>query len=148
MLYHILCDFTSLSCSSFPPRSIKRIIFNSLIKPTVNEKGEKEMDTITTSQALQISGRAGRFSTVFKEGEVTAMHRDDLALLKEILNKPVDLIVVRPLKFCFYENNVYLCDQCPPFVTLDHLNNSWAVKCVCVCCGLVIEHMLSLSSCK
>ncbi|XP_015261078.1 PREDICTED: ATP-dependent RNA helicase SUPV3L1, mitochondrial [Gekko japonicus] len=77
--------------------SIKRIIFNSLIKPVVNEKGEKEMDTITTSQALQISGRAGRFSTVFKEGEVTTMHRDDLVLLKEILNKSVEPIVTAGL---------------------------------------------------
>ncbi|KAL8186968.1 UNVERIFIED_CONTAM: ATP-dependent RNA helicase supv3l1, mitochondrial [Gekko kuhli] len=77
--------------------SIKRIIFNSLIKPVVNEKGEKEMDTITTSQALQISGRAGRFSTVFKEGEVTTMHRDDLASLKEILNKSVEPIVAAGL---------------------------------------------------
>ncbi|XP_074856342.1 ATP-dependent RNA helicase SUPV3L1, mitochondrial [Carettochelys insculpta] len=72
--------------------SIKRIIFNSLIKPSINEKGEKEMHPITTSQALQISGRAGRFSSVFKEGEVTTMHRDDLALLKEILNTPVSPI--------------------------------------------------------
>ncbi|KAM9325010.1 ATP-dependent RNA helicase SUPV3L1, mitochondrial [Gastrophryne carolinensis] len=53
--------------------SIKRIIFNSLVKPTVNEKGEKEIDTISTSQALQIGGRAGRFSSMFKEGEVTTM---------------------------------------------------------------------------
>lgn len=43
-----------------PSRSIKRIIFNSLVKPNVNEKGEKQMETISTSQALQIAGRAGR----------------------------------------------------------------------------------------
>uniref|UniRef100_A0A9J8CF13 ATP-dependent RNA helicase SUPV3L1, mitochondrial n=2 Tax=Cyprinus carpio TaxID=7962 RepID=A0A9J8CF13_CYPCA len=72
--------------------SIRRIIFNSLVKPNVNEKGEKELDTISTSQALQISGRAGRFSSVFKEGEVTTMQRDDLPVLKEILGKPVDPI--------------------------------------------------------
>ncbi|XP_051503556.1 ATP-dependent RNA helicase SUPV3L1, mitochondrial [Myxocyprinus asiaticus] len=70
--------------------SIRRIIFNSLVKPNVNEKGEKELDTISTSQALQIAGRAGRFSSVFKEGEVTTMQRDDLPVLKEILGKPVD----------------------------------------------------------
>ncbi|KAK3573408.1 hypothetical protein QTP86_024701 [Hemibagrus guttatus] len=70
--------------------SIRRIIFNSLVKPSVNEKGEKEMDTISTSQALQIAGRAGRFSSMFKEGEVTTMHRDDLPVLKEILNRTVD----------------------------------------------------------
>ncbi len=76
-------------------RSIRRIIFNSLVKPSVNEKGERELDTITTSQALQISGRAGRFSSVFKEGEVTTMQRDDLPVLKEIMGKPIDPIEVR-----------------------------------------------------
>ncbi|XP_034044385.1 ATP-dependent RNA helicase SUPV3L1, mitochondrial [Thalassophryne amazonica] len=72
--------------------SIKRIIFNSLLKPIINEKGEKQMDTISTSQALQIAGRAGRFSSKFKEGEVTTMHRDDLPKLKEILSHTVDPI--------------------------------------------------------
>lgn len=76
-------------------RSIRRIIFNSLVKPSVNEKGEKEMDTISTSQALQIAGRAGRFSSMFKEGEVTTMHRDDLPVLKEILSRSVDPVEVR-----------------------------------------------------
>ncbi|KAM8876610.1 ATP-dependent RNA helicase SUPV3L1, mitochondrial isoform 2-T2 [Synchiropus picturatus] len=72
--------------------SIKRIIFNSLVKPNINEKGEKQMETISTSQALQIAGRAGRFSSKFKEGEVTTMHRDDLPVLKEILSHLVDPI--------------------------------------------------------
>ena len=76
-------------------RSIRRIIFYSLIKPSINEKGEKELEPITTSQALQIAGRAGRFSSHFKEGEVTTMHGEDLALLKEILNRPVEPIQVR-----------------------------------------------------
>lgn len=58
----------------------------------MNEKGEKEIEPITTSQALQIAGRAGRFSSRFKEGEVTTMNREDLSLLKEILNRPVDPI--------------------------------------------------------
>lgn len=110
-------------------RSIKRIIFNSLIKPNINDKGEKHMETISTSQALQIAGRAGRcvpfllprsvqerfrhvciprgnvltqssvspsprFSSKFKEGEVTTMHRDDLPILKEILSHSVDPIEV------------------------------------------------------
>ncbi|XP_049573498.1 ATP-dependent RNA helicase SUPV3L1, mitochondrial [Syngnathus scovelli] len=72
--------------------SIKRIIFNSLMKPNVNEKGEKQMETISTSQALQIAGRAGRYSSKFKEGEVTTMHRDDLPVLKEILSHKVEPI--------------------------------------------------------
>jgi len=48
-------------------RSIKRVIFYSLIKPTLNEKGEKEMDTISVSQALQIAGRAGRYGTKYEK---------------------------------------------------------------------------------
>ncbi|KAM6949910.1 ATP-dependent RNA helicase SUPV3L1, mitochondrial [Lycodopsis pacificus] len=72
--------------------SIRRIIFNSLVKPNVNEKGEKQMETISTSQALQISGRAGRFASVFEDGEVTTMHRDDLPVLKEILSHSVEPI--------------------------------------------------------
>lgn len=76
-------------------RCIKRIIFNSIVKPTVNEKGEKEIDSITTSQALQIAGRAGRFGSSFKQGEVTAMHRDDLLQLKEILSEAVPPVKVR-----------------------------------------------------
>lgn len=76
-------------------RCIRRIIFNSIVKPTVNEKGEKEIDSITTSQALQIAGRAGRFGSSFKQGEVTTMHRDDLAQLKEILSDAVPPVKVR-----------------------------------------------------
>ncbi|KAJ8013706.1 hypothetical protein DPEC_G00032570 [Dallia pectoralis] len=72
--------------------SIKRVIFNSLMKPSMNEKGEKEMDTLSTSQALQIAGRAGRFCSIFKEGEVTTMHRVDLPILKEILSRNVEAI--------------------------------------------------------
>nr|XP_009674053.1 PREDICTED: ATP-dependent RNA helicase SUPV3L1, mitochondrial isoform X2 [Struthio camelus australis] len=72
---------------------IKRVIFNSIVKPTINEKGEKEIDLITTSQALQIAGRAGRYGSSFKQGEVTTMHQDDLAQLKEILSESV-----RPVK--------------------------------------------------
>ncbi|XP_072236489.1 ATP-dependent RNA helicase SUPV3L1, mitochondrial [Leuresthes tenuis] len=72
--------------------SIKRVIFNTLVKPNVNEKGEKHMETISTSQALQIAGRAGRYSSKFTEGEVTTMNRDDLPVLKEILSHSVEPI--------------------------------------------------------
>uniref|UniRef100_A0A8C4WXF2 ATP-dependent RNA helicase SUPV3L1, mitochondrial n=1 Tax=Eptatretus burgeri TaxID=7764 RepID=A0A8C4WXF2_EPTBU len=77
--------------------SIRRMIFNSITKPFVNEKGEKEVDYISTSQALQIAGRAGRFSSAFNHGEVTTMYRPDLLHLKEILSKPVEEIEVAGL---------------------------------------------------
>lgn len=77
----------------------------------MNEKGEKELDTISTSQALQIAGRAGRFSSVFKEGEVTTMLRDDLTVLKEILGKPVDPITVRLVLSIIKVNNIFCLEN-------------------------------------
>ncbi|KAK7072755.1 ATP-dependent RNA helicase supv3l1, mitochondrial [Halocaridina rubra] len=66
--------------------SIRRIIFYSLIKPTINEKGEKEMETISVSAALQIAGRAGRYGTQWEDGYVTSMKSEDLPTLRRLLN--------------------------------------------------------------
>ncbi|KAK0158519.1 hypothetical protein PV328_009513 [Microctonus aethiopoides] len=66
---------------------IRRIIFYSMIKPSVNEKGEKEMDVIPVSSALQIAGRAGRFGTQWEKGYVTTYKPEDLPLLKNILSQ-------------------------------------------------------------
>ena len=87
--------FYLMLCHAPLVRSIKRIIFNSLVKPNVNEKGEKHMETISTSQALQIAGRAGRFSSIFNEGQVTTMYRDDLVVLRDLLGHSVEPIKVR-----------------------------------------------------
>ncbi|GAU91771.1 hypothetical protein RvY_03965 [Ramazzottius varieornatus] len=72
--------------------NIKRVIFYSLVKPTVNEKGEKDMEQLSTSQALQIGGRAGRYRTQYAEGEVTTFRPEDLATLQEIMAKPIEPI--------------------------------------------------------
>ncbi|XP_013788263.1 ATP-dependent RNA helicase SUV3 homolog, mitochondrial-like [Limulus polyphemus] len=77
--------------------SIRRIIFYSVMKPSMNEKGEKEMDNLTTSQALQIAGRAGRYGTQFDEGFVTTFHAEDLPVLKEIMSRPVQPITAAGL---------------------------------------------------
>ncbi|XP_014092482.3 ATP-dependent RNA helicase SUV3 homolog, mitochondrial [Bactrocera oleae] len=65
--------------------SIRRIIFYSIIKPSMNEKGERELDTISISSALQIAGRAGRFRTQWEHGYVTTFKADDLQTLRKIL---------------------------------------------------------------
>jgi len=39
------------------------VIFYSLVKPVMTEKGDHEMSVISVSQALQIAGRAGRYGT-------------------------------------------------------------------------------------
>ncbi|EDW81570.1 uncharacterized protein Dwil_GK10952 [Drosophila willistoni] len=67
--------------------SIRRIIFYSLVKPTLNERGEREIDTISVSAALQIAGRAGRFRTQWEHGYVTAFKADDLSTLQRILGQ-------------------------------------------------------------
>jgi len=59
----------------------------------LNEKGEREMDTITTSQALQIAGRAGRYGTQFSKGAVTTYRAEDLPTLQRLMaSTPDDLI--------------------------------------------------------
>ncbi|XP_037946782.1 ATP-dependent RNA helicase SUV3 homolog, mitochondrial [Teleopsis dalmanni] len=70
--------------------SIRRIIFYSLVKPSMNEKGEREIDTISVSSALQIAGRAGRFRTQWEHGYVTTFKADDLPVLKKVLSQSPD----------------------------------------------------------
>ena len=72
--------------------NIGRVIFNSLIKPTTNAKGEKEMETISTSQALQIAGRAGRYGTHFSHGYVTTFKSEDLPTIKRLMSQLPDPI--------------------------------------------------------
>ncbi|XP_045763935.1 ATP-dependent RNA helicase SUV3 homolog, mitochondrial [Maniola jurtina] len=72
--------------------SIRRIIFYSLIKPVINEDGDKEMDVISISQALQIAGRAGRYGSAWETGFVTTYKPEDLATLKTLLSQPPDPI--------------------------------------------------------
>lgn len=65
--------------------SIKRMIFWSVMKTQLMENGEKLVELLSTSQALQIAGRAGRYGTQFAEGEVTSFREEDLAILKNLL---------------------------------------------------------------
>ena len=65
-----------------------------MIKPHLNEKGEKEMDVISPSMALQIGGRAGRYGTTHDTGYVTTFKRDDIPLLKKLVATPIEPIEV------------------------------------------------------
>ncbi|XP_058798461.1 ATP-dependent RNA helicase SUV3 homolog, mitochondrial isoform X2 [Phymastichus coffea] len=71
---------------------IRRIIFYSLIKPTLNKKGEKDMDTISVSSSLQIAGRAGRYGTQWEKGYVTTFKSEDLPTLRYLLNQTPEII--------------------------------------------------------
>lgn len=71
---------------------IRRIIFYSLIQPTINKKGEIDIDIISVSTALQIAGRAGRYGTHWSKGFVTTYKPEDLSLLKKLLEQtPQDI---------------------------------------------------------
>lgn len=72
--------------------NIRRVIFNSLTKPSMNDRGEKVKDLISCSQALQIAGRAGRYKSSWDQGLVTTMRPDDLPILRSLLEQtPEDI---------------------------------------------------------
>lgn len=56
----------------------------------MNEKGEREIDTISISSALQIAGRAGRYRTQWEHGYVTTYRSEDLDILKNLLKQKPD----------------------------------------------------------
>lgn len=117
--------------------SIKRVIFYSLVKPTLNEKGEKEMDVLTPSQALQIAGRAGRYGTPFENGEVTTYRREDLLLLKDVTSRiiePIEQAGLHPTAdqielFAYHLPHSTLSNLMDIFVTLSQLDNDYYFMC-------------------
>lgn len=117
--------------------SIRRIIFYSLIKPSVNEKGEKEMDTISVSQALQIAGRAGRYGTQWEHGYVTTFKPEDLPTLQNLLRQQPEPIVQAGLHptadqielYAFHLPNSTLSNLVDIFITLCTVDDSLYFMC-------------------
>ncbi|CAF2706509.1 unnamed protein product [Rotaria sp. Silwood2] len=117
--------------------SIKRIIFYSLAKPQLNEQGEKEKNNVTTSQALQIAGRAGRFASAFPDGEVTTFRHDDSSVLKDIMHRQLETIKRAGLHptaeqiemFAYYLPKHSLSSLMDTFIKLSQLNNNLYFMC-------------------
>ncbi|XP_045475671.1 ATP-dependent RNA helicase SUV3 homolog, mitochondrial isoform X1 [Harmonia axyridis] len=117
--------------------SIRRIIFYSLIKPTMNEKGEKEMDTLSVSSALQIAGRAGRYGTQWEEGRVTTFKTEDLKTLKTLLASQPEPIVQAGLHptadqielYAYHLPNSTLSNLMDIFVSLSTVDDSLYFMC-------------------
>jgi ATP-dependent RNA helicase SUPV3L1/SUV3 len=119
--------------------NIKRIIFNSLIKPVhIEESSKITMDYISVSQALQISGRAGRFNSPFKTGEVTAFKKEDLDKLHKIIDQPLPHIAQAGLHptadqvemFSYHLPNYSLTHLLEIFITLSKLDASKYFMCM------------------
>ncbi|KAI0231409.1 ATP-dependent RNA helicase SUPV3L1, mitochondrial [Lamellibrachia satsuma] len=117
--------------------NIKRVIFYSVVKPTINEKGEKEIDVIPPSTALQIGGRAGRYGTKHEEGEVTTFKSNDLPLLRKLLSTPIDPVEqagIHPTAeqielFAYHLPKATLSNLIDIFVTLSELDNDRYFMC-------------------
>ncbi|GLV44426.1 Suv3 helicase [Carabus blaptoides fortunei] len=117
--------------------SIRRIIFYSLIKPVVNEKGEKEMDTISVSAALQIAGRAGRYGTQWDKGFVTTFKGEDLPTLRSLLSRTPDPITQAGLHptadqielYAYHLPNSALSNLMDIFVNLSTVDDSLYFMC-------------------
>ncbi|XP_053694212.1 ATP-dependent RNA helicase SUV3 homolog, mitochondrial [Sabethes cyaneus] len=117
--------------------SIRRVIFYSIIKPTVNQKGEKEMDTISVSQALQIAGRAGRYGMKWDEGYVTTYKPEDLPTLKNILSQIPDPLTQAGLHptadmielYAYHLPNATLSNLMEIFVSLSTVDDSLYFMC-------------------
>ncbi|KAF5273770.1 hypothetical protein FQA39_LY00885 [Lamprigera yunnana] len=117
--------------------SIRRIIFYSLIKPIVNEKGEKEMDIISVSQALQIAGRAGRYGTQWEQGFVTTFKPEDLNTLRALLSQTPESITQAGLHptadqielYAYHLPNATLSNLMDIFVNLCTVDDSLYFMC-------------------
>ena len=70
--------------------NIRRIIFTEITKhqSKIDKNGvsTKEREELSTSQALQIAGRAGRYKTEFSDGKVTTLNPEDCKLIQKFLN--------------------------------------------------------------
>ncbi|CAH1988276.1 unnamed protein product [Acanthoscelides obtectus] len=117
--------------------SIRRMIFYSLIKPIMNEKGEKEMDTISVSSALQIAGRAGRYGTQWETGYVTTFKPEDLNTLKVLLSsqpEPITQAGLHPTAdqielYAYHLPNSTLSNLMDIFVNLSTVDDSLYFMC-------------------
>lgn len=117
--------------------SIRRIIFNSVTKPTTNEKGQIEKETISVSQALQIAGRAGRFNTAWAEGRVTALRYEDLHTLRELLDSKPESVQAAGLHptadqielFAYQLPHATLSNLIDIFCSLCQINNAEYFMC-------------------
>lgn len=112
--------------------SIARVIFYSLMKTTNDEKGQRWQEYLSTSQCLQIAGRAGRFKTAHETGYVTTYKAEDLRQLREIMSRGVKSIERAGLHptaeqielFAFHLPHLSLCNLIDLFIDLCEFDSS------------------------
>lgn len=103
----------------------------------MNEKGEREMDTISVSSALQIAGRAGRYGTQWENGFVTTFKQEDLSTLKSLLGRSPDPLTQAGLHptadqielYAYHLPNSTLSNLMDIFVSLSTVDDSLYFMC-------------------
>lgn len=84
--------------------SIKRIIFSTLQK----FDGKEERDLYST-EIKQIAGRAGRFGSLYEDGEVTVLDANDHSLLKNGLQAvDTNLLQASKLIIIYLDGNYFI----------------------------------------
>merc|ERR1719320_1796094 len=96
--------------------NVRRIVFYSIYKIQMTQDGDKEVDLISVSQALQIAGRAGRFGTAWETGYVTTFKQDELKPLQDLLKQIPDEILQAGLHPTFDQLELYASPL--PYATL------------------------------
>lgn len=112
--------------------SIGRVIFYSLMKMTNDERGNKSQEYLSTSQCLQIAGRAGRFRTAHETGYVTTYRAEDLRSLREIMSRgvqPIERAGLHPTAeqielFAFHLPHLNLTELIELFIDLCEFDSS------------------------
>ena len=112
--------------------NIRRVVFYSMTKLQLTETGEKTMDVISVSQALQIAGRAGRFGTQWETGHVTTFKQEEIKIMKELLSQTPDEILSAGLHptfdmletYAYHLPNASLANLVDIFISLSTIDDS------------------------
>lgn len=117
--------------------NIRRMIFYGVTKIQLSENGEKEVDLLTVSQALQIAGRAGRYGTQWDTGYVTTFKQEDLKPLQDLLKQEPDEILHAGLHptfdqiemYAYHLPNATMANLIDIFISLSTLDDSMYTLC-------------------
>ena len=117
--------------------NVRRIVFYSIHKVQLTAEGDKEVDLISVSQALQIAGRAGRYGTAWETGYVTTFKQEDLKQMTELLKLTPGEILQAGLHPTFDQLELYayhlpkatLSNLVDIFISLSTLDDSLYTMC-------------------
>lgn len=117
--------------------NMRRMVFYSINKIQLNKDGDREVNLISVSQALQIAGRAGRFGTQWETGYVTTFKQEELKPLKKLLKQTPEDILQAGLHPTFDQLEMYayhlpaasLSNLVDIFISLSTLDDSMYSLC-------------------